>query len=236
MVSVVLFDLDDTLLANDMATFLPAYFERLERYATARFEPRQVIEAIRRGTAAMINDTDPARSNRQVFWETFEAQLGERRTLLEPFFDKFYATEFPHLKVLTAPIPGAARVVEWFRATGCRVVLATNPVFPSSAIEQRIRWAGLEPGMFDLITSYENMHATKPSVRYYEEILTRMGCAPDQALMVGNDWGNDIVPALSLGMKTFFVVTGGDEYDEVNQQGSLDRWSEVLVVSGYRSE
>ena len=226
MIDVVLFDLDDTLLANDMADFLPAYFELLGRYAEARFEPTRVIEAVRNSTLAMIANEDPQWSNRDVFWSHFEKHMGQSRALLEPFFNDFYVRQFPHLQSVTAHVPAASRVVQRFRQRGSRLVLATNPVFPRVAIEQRVHWAGLDPSVFDLVTSYENMHATKPSLHYYREILRLLKAEPEHALMVGNDWKNDIEPALKLGMRTFHVTA--DEAGDSDRQGSLLRLLELL--------
>ena len=40
-------------------------------------------------------------------------------------------------------------------------------------------------------------------------MLARLGRRPDQALMIGNDWDNDIVPAAALGMPTYWVSPNG---------------------------
>ena len=59
----------------------------------------------------------------------------------------------------------------WARQTGRKVVVATNPMFPETAILQRVQWAGFpEDGAgFDLVTTIENSHATKAHSEYYSE-------------------------------------------------------------------
>ena len=88
---------------------------------------------------------------------------------------------------------------------GYRVVLATNPLFPSIATESRIRWAGLEPSEFDLYTTYENTSYCKPNLDYYRDILKRINCRPEECLMVGNDVGEDMVVE-ALGMQAFLLT------------------------------
>jgi FMN phosphatase YigB (HAD superfamily) len=87
------------------------------------------------------------------------------------------------------------------------VVIATNPLFPAAAIEQRLAWAGVPINEFaySLVTTLENMHTTKPHESYYAEILARIDCPPGMALMVGDSWKNDIIPAAALGMATYWI-------------------------------
>ena len=42
-------------------------------------------------------------------------------------------------------------------------------------ILERLRWAKLHPGLFDLITCYEIMHAGKPNPAHYREICDKLG-------------------------------------------------------------
>ncbi|MFW6306827.1 MAG: HAD family hydrolase, partial [Bacillota bacterium] len=86
-----------------------------------------------------------------------------------------------------------------------QLVLATNPVFPRRAIEERISWMGIEPDDFSLITTYENMHYCKPALDYYDEIIKKINLNPGECIMVGNDMQEDMV-AGELGIKTFLIT------------------------------
>ena len=101
--------------------------------------------------------------------------------------------------------PMAAETIAKLRQAGIRVALATNPIFPSIATYKRIRWAGLKPEDFEWITTYENSKYCKPNLRYYQEVLERLGVAPEDCLMVGNDVGDDMV-AEELGMQVFLLT------------------------------
>ena len=120
-------------------------------------------------------------------------------------FEQYYREEFEQVRQSCGFQPLSAEVVRLARQKGCRVVLATNPIFPAVATEARIRWAGLEPEDFDDITTYENSRHCKPNPAYYLDVTARMRVRPENCLMVGNDVTEDMV-AERLGMRTFLVT------------------------------
>ena len=67
-------------------------------------------------------------------------------------------------------------------------------------------WAGIDDFDYNLVTAYENMHAVKPSPDYYREILECLGRKPGEAIMVGDDWQRDIVPADKVGLLTYWIA------------------------------
>lgn len=212
MLKAILFDLDDTLLGNDMDRFLPGYFDLLGRFAEKYLPRDQFLPELLASTEAMIRNVDPALSNRDVFWQTFEQRTGLDSAELEAFFEQFYRNQFLQLRNRTEKRPFAPQLVQFCLDHNLKVVVATNPLFPLIAIEARLDWAGLPVDEFDfaLVTGYENMHAAKPQTAYYSEILAKIGCAPAEALMVGNDWEADILPAHRAGLQTFWLSLDGE--------------------------
>ncbi len=207
MLQAVLFDLDDTLLGNDMDTFIPRYFALLGRYAERYLPRKQFLQELMVCTQAMIANTDTAVTNRDVFWTAFQQRTGLDPAEMEAFFDVFYAEQFSQLADVATRQPDAPKLLRFCFARGLKVVIATNPMFPQRAIEQRLAWAGIPVSDFayDLVTSYENMHATKPHPAYYSEILRQIEVEPAAALMVGDDWENDMVPAAAVGCATYWT-------------------------------
>ena len=208
MINTILFDLDDTLLGNNMDSFLPAYFALLGEHAS-RYLPRdQFMAALQTATDAVVNNVDPTCSNREVFWHHFEQCTGLDTREVEPYLNQFYVNQFHQLEAKTEKRPFAAKLIHYCQNAGVDVVIATTPLFPRVAIEVRLAWAGLPVDQvnFDLITAYENMHAAKPQPAYYAEILAAINGVPEKVLMVGDDWENDIAPAASLGIHTFWLA------------------------------
>jgi len=116
-------------------------------------------------------------------------------------------------------------MIENLKNKGYTIVVATNPLFPMEAILHRIKWAGLNPEDFKLITSYENMHFCKPQLKYYKEILNMIGKSPEEAMMVGNDLEEDMVSG-QLGMKTYLIedciIARGTENIIPDYKGNLE--------------
>lgn len=208
MIQAVLFDLDGTLLGNDMDRFMPAYFERLQAFITPYHPPERFLPALLTAVREATRRPDPQRTVWERFVEAFEREMKQPMDSWMPLFERFYEEVFPSLRALTERRAEARLLVERARARGLRIAVATNPVFPEVAIRQRIEWAGLGDVPFDWITTMENMHFTKPWREYYLEVAERLQVPPEACGMIGNDWKQDIEPAQQVGMRTFCVCEG----------------------------
>ena len=122
-----------------------------------------------------------------------------------PIFDSFYRNEFIAAKNACETTTAAKDLIHFIQSNKKRLILATNPIFPFVATENRIQWAGLSTEDFELITTYENCHYCKPNPKYYAEILGKTGLKPEECLMVGNNADEDMI-AETLGMKVFLLT------------------------------
>ncbi|MFZ5916146.1 MAG: HAD family hydrolase [Chloroflexota bacterium] len=201
-IKAVLFDLDGTLLENDMDVFLPHYLRLLSARLAHIVPPQEFVPHLMRASDRMaINDGRA--TNEQVFFEAFFPIAGHSRQDIEPIFEAFYAEDFASLRQHTRRKPEARQAVQQAFDLGCRVVIATNPFFPTTAVQQRLEWAGVAGFPFDLVTTYENSRAAKPSLLYFEQILQAIDQPPQATLVVGDE-DMDMVAA-HLGCATFLV-------------------------------
>jgi HAD superfamily hydrolase (TIGR01549 family) len=200
----VLFDLDGTLLENEVDRFMPAYFQLLASKYKDLCPPDQFVPALIEASEAMVRLEHPDRTNKDVFWPIFLERTGMSKAEAEALSDHFYREHFPKLARLTRPIRGVRTLLQDLHRNGYTLVVATNPLFPAQAILERLRWARVNGIDFALVTSYENMHATKPHRAYYQEILAKIGLPAEEALMVGNSLEDDMV-AKKVGLSTYYV-------------------------------
>jgi FMN phosphatase YigB (HAD superfamily) len=225
----ILFDLDGTLLDNNINTFLPHYFQRLSAKVAHILPPDQFIACLLQATRAMIAN-DGRATNEQVFAEVFYPLLGRPREEMEPIFMDFYAHDFASLRQYTARKPEARQVVQKAFDLGYDVVIATNPLFPATAIAQRMEWAGVDGFPYRLVTSYENSRTCKPNLAYYQRILETIGHPAQACLVVGNE-AMDMV-AGRLGCATFFIPDSSAPLDpsipEPTCRGTLSDLVELL--------
>ena len=205
MTKAILFDLDGTLLPMDQEVFVKDYLGRMAAFlAPHGYDPQSLIKAVWAGTGAMVKNDGKA-LNEDVFWYVFNSILGRDAKQDLALFEEFYRTEFQKAKDSCGFNPAAVEAIRQIKAMGYRLILATNPLFPAIATYSRIRWAGLNPEDFELVTTYENSRFCKPNPDYYREILGKIALDGSQCLMVGNDVGEDMV-AQKLGMKTFLLT------------------------------
>lgn len=237
MITTLLFDLDDTLLGNDMGTFIPAYFEQITCHFPSA-DPQQLINALMSATRATLANRDASVSLAALLYQRLFPAMGWAQAEWLPRFEEFYRTRFTHLRGLTEVRPATRPLLEWAIAAGYEVVIATSPLFPRLAIDERLRWAGIADLPFARVTSLENSHFTKPHPEYFAEILAHLGRRPEEALMVGNDWENDIAPCLALGLAHYWIAPAGSarpiESANTFGTGSLDEfwnWAQSALAA-----
>ena len=205
MIKAVCFDLDGTLLPLDVDEFCKHYFGMLARHmAPYGYDPGALIGGIMTGTKAM-NKNDGSRTNEQAFWDEFCKIFGEDARKDERKFAAFYENEFDKARAACGFDPNAAPALRACKELGLRVCVATSPLFPKIATRKRLQWAGIDPAEVEFYTTYEDCHYCKPSLGYYREVLARLGLAPEECLMVGNDVREDMV-ARELGMHVFLLL------------------------------
>lgn len=226
MLQAVLFDLDGTLLQMDAKEFVNEYLKEISAATAALVEPEYFARALLASTHVMMQIRKQKKTNADVFWLDFRRRIGETTDDLKPLLDDFYANRFKKLSRVAKPNDNSYQAVQKALDLGLRIVLATNPVFPESAIRDRMDWAGVGEFPWDLVTSYENMHSSKPHPEYYLEIASQLKVNPKDCLMVGNEMENDIRPAAAVQMSTFFVtdcpINNNPDYFKADGSGNLD--------------
>ena len=210
----LLLDLDDTLLVNPMDRFLPSYLDRLSNHLSTYSEPARIISNLLAATRTMSANTLPNRTLKAVFNQSFYPAMGWEEEAIRPAIKQFYQQEFPKLGRITHPNPGTENLITTARQRGYRVAITTNPLFPRTAINQRLGWAGLAEHVypFDLVTSFETFHFAKPNPAFYAECLARLGWPEGPVMMVGDDPINDIQAAGRAGIATYFVNQGSETF------------------------
>lgn len=204
-IEVVLFDLDGTLLPMDQDVFVQTYFGLLAKnLSNYGYEPKKLIESIWLGTKSMIMN-DGKQTNEKVFWNTMSNIYGPNVINDESKFESFYINDFPLVKNSCGFDKRANEVIKFLKSKGYRLILATNPIFPRIATEQRIKWAGLDINDFEFVTTYENSSFSKPNLKYYLEILEKNDCKVENCLMVGNDVAEDMI-INKLGVDVFLLT------------------------------
>jgi HAD superfamily hydrolase (TIGR01549 family) len=232
MIKAVLFDLDNTLLGNPNAVFVPAYLQLADSFFYDYWGVDSISRVLIQATRRMMADPGDLRQSNTALAQSLIAHtIGRSIDEVQAGFAVFYAEAYPQLRNCVESIPLAAEIVDIVRSQGLAVVIATNPMYPESAINQRLAWAGLNvDDEFALITHSDNMHFVKPNPAYFAEIIARVGIEPDEVIMVGDSHQNDIAPAALLGLSTFMVTEhlSDQQPDHVDSSGALADFLQLM--------
>jgi FMN phosphatase YigB (HAD superfamily) len=228
----ILFDLDDTLIHDEMESIhIPAYLDKLSVYMSKHVTKDAFRAQLMQATQCMVENDSPEFTLEQTFDESFYTGIGLEKSDVKNTIDQFYEQEYPLLKEFTREIPAAIQLMDQVVRENHNVVIATNPLFPKIATHQRLSWAALpiKISSIALISSFESFHFSKPNPAYYAEILAQLGWPTQPAVMIGNDWSNDIKAASEFGIPAFWVTDqSGDLPIEAHPLSSQGTLSDVL--------
>ncbi len=199
------FDLDGTLLPLHMDLFLKLYYGGIKKSGIFdTISEEKGSEIFEKAIIAMLGN-DGRASNREVFFETVESFSGVGEKTLTPIMNAFYENEFIKARQSTRTSKRVGLVIKELKKKGYRLVLATNPLFPRIATDQRIEWAGLRREDFEYVSYYDNSSFCKPNPEYFKEILNHLSLRADECYIVGNDVRDDM-SAVALGFSGFLVL------------------------------
>ncbi len=208
---VILFDLDGTLLPMDLNEFTKTYFAALVKKlakmglpASTKEEQKVLANAVWAGTYAMMNNNG-SKTNENAFFLTFKECTGVDLLSRKAEFDDFYRNEFQEVAKVCGKNPIVRSAIDEIKGRGYCIAIATNPLFPLIANEQRVSFAGLSLSDFEFCTCYENSCYCKPNLEYYKAIIEHLGVKAEDCIMVGNDVREDMV-ARKLGMDVFLIT------------------------------
>ena len=206
--------MDGTLLNMGEHAFEKETLKRMNDFFEKKFpgKGKVIVTAVGCGIESMKKN-DGKQSNELVYWQAFEQACGYKRAELEPLFFEFYRTDYARIGDDYVPDENMKELVHLLEAKGYQLIVATNPLVPQIANQQRVLWSGTGDVNWLEITSFENYSSAKPNVRFYQEICERFHLEPKECLMVGNSIRDDGA-AQELGME-FYLILNEDSAEAV---------------------
>lgn len=128
-------------------------------------------------------------------------------------FGEEYLVEMPNQRIL---MPHAKEVLEELHKRGCRMAVITNGF--REVQHRKLKNSDIDK-YFDAVLISEEQGVHKPSPIIFKRALNAIGGVKSEALMVGDDFANDIEGAMIFGIDQFFYnyreipCDGGPTYD-----------------------
>ena len=172
-------------------------------------------------TAAMEKRIRDSIEGTDITFEAFAAKMAEFRTMGKredlATFDYFGLKKAPWPRDTEYPYPDAEAVLRTLQARGYRMGIIANQ---SPGSEKRLAKFGLLP-FFEMVCASAEEGIAKPDPEIFRRALTRAGCAPADAVMIGDRTDNDIAPAKALGMQTVLILQGYGGYHIIHHEGEI---------------
>lgn len=197
----VIFDLDDTLF-DDTACMYAGLSALTQAYHIQNIDIKQLYQR----HWEIISEIDPllfsgqidAQEARKRRYEKLLTELGVQQP------DGLEATQIYRkaYQAHWAVIEGGPELLKTLREYGLKIGVLTNYVREVQV--EKLAHCGLTP-LVDVMLCVDEIPAAKPDPRSYQAICDKLKMTPAEAIMIGDNWENDVQGALSFGMRAIWL-------------------------------
>jgi len=177
----IFLDYDGTLVKTKEEDFTTMYFSKLANKMNG--DPDHVAKLIMGIVMDIARSSDGTKTIYEQFLELLESRTYKSRDFWISFFTDFYMGEFAELGRFVTP---NRELIDFVRNKNAKLVYASNSVFPRIAVEQRMKFIGMDWNEFEYVVHMENSHYVKPDPRFFEEIILKLGTLPENCVMIGD--------------------------------------------------
>ena len=120
----------------------------------------------------------------------------------------------PFARYNIRPYDDCTHTLERLREAGLRMAIITNRPQPARTIIRELRAFSI-PDVFACVVTSGEVGFRKPHASMFESALRRLNVQqPSEALIVGDSYEHDIVPAHALGLTTVLKLNRGERREE----------------------
>ena len=211
MICAVIFDLDNTLYDYDLCN---EYAEKMlyekihkcfnmtvDQAAYALSESKKIVKKRLGNTAAS--------HNRLLYMQTLCENAGKNSLIYaKEMYDCYWNEMLSKMHLYEYVIPLLIQLKDKQIKTAILTDLTAYIQY------RKLEKLGLLQYIDFLVTS-EEVGEEKPSAKMYDLVLKKIGCRPEEALMIGDDYEKDILGARRMGMATIQYMKDKNMIKEV---------------------
>lgn len=215
-VKAVLFDLDDTLYDHRFSSRNGLTALKKEYICLKNIE----LDVLELEYLKLLNEIHISKVLTGIY--TIDEARNER---YKRFFSKFGIDARPDeikrareiytvaYRTKQRAVPGSKELLERLKGKVKLGIVSNNY---GAEQEAKINSCGFN-GYFDAVVTSVEVGVTKPSPEIFFMALNKLGCTPEEAVMIGDSWDSDIVGAGNAGIKAiWFNRYGFDCPEEIN--------------------
>ncbi|WP_407570059.1 HAD family hydrolase [Deinococcus altitudinis] len=201
----IIFDLDDTLFDDAGCTLAGLNALAARHPALAALPQAELFSRHAALLAALEGEVYAGRLSVEACRVRRLAQLLEGVGVAEADGEAaaqlYHAASRAHYR----PLPGAPELVRALNDRGVRLAVLTN--YPHAVQTAKLAACGLTPYMTAAITTSDA--PPKPDPASYRAACSALGVPPQQAVMLGDNWHNDVAGAVSAGLRAVWYNPSG---------------------------
>jgi len=206
-VRTILFDLDDTLF-DHTATARAALLATAAARATLRAVPSEVLY---QQYSELLEELHPQVMMGQLSY--LAAREVRFRRLLAPYesapsvadLADLAEQHYAHYRRLRQPVAGALALLRRLKPHYQLGVVTNNR---TAEQEEKLAFLGMS-GLVDALITSEAVGVLKPDPAIYHAALAQLHAAPEETVMVGDNWQADVVGALAVGIRPVWLNRHG---------------------------
>jgi HAD superfamily hydrolase (TIGR01549 family) len=136
------------------------------------------------------------------FWKEYDSKvLGDLGVAFD--MEAFAPRVSARFHQAGALFPETREVLDWLRANGYRIALVSNGVNQHEIVR-----AHAIDSYFEAMICSAHVGFRKPMPEMYHLALSTLDIGPEQAVMAGDDWDDDVVGAEAVGIKALHLNRG----------------------------
>lgn len=126
---------------------------------------------------------------------------------------------------LLYPYPDVLPTLRKLKCKGIKLAIVTD----APRIEAWIRLAAMKiENKFDVVVTYDDSRAKKPSLRPFQLALKKLRVSPHEALVVGDSIRKDVIPATRLGMTAAYAEYGAIRKEKGHAPIRIRKFKDIL--------
>ncbi|MEH7335189.1 pyrophosphatase PpaX [Neobacillus drentensis] len=209
-ITTILFDLDGTLIdTNEL--IITTYLHTLEKYYPSRFQREDVLPFMGPTLHEAFGSIDPDRVEEMIL--------------------EYRAFNIANHDELVREFEGVLETVQTLKEKGYKLGVVTTKRHDVTL--KGLRLMGLEP-FFEVIVAYDHVSKTKPDPEPIFKALEQLGSAPDEAIMVGDNY-HDILAGKNAGTQTAgcaWSIKGREYIAKYEPDYILENMTDLLPILG----
>lgn len=206
MLKAVIFDIDNTLYSYDSGDRVAAAAVGSYVHQKLGVAPERFNEACKKAMQLQFRDHSTSASchSRAIRYMMAMEMLGQPLRHAHILNDLYWNSLLGVIK----PYPDVKEFIEGLRSRGIRIGVGTDMTTDWQL--KKLDVLGLLD-LVDFVVTSEEAEAEKPAKPFFDIVLQRAGCQPEECLFIGDNLKKDVQGAMDAGMHAWWFRPDGKE-------------------------